>query len=288
MLGCRHGEHLPRVAGRRGYKTEPPQADQLADRGRPERQARRAVDRRQRPRLLRHHHACAGLRRRTGPATPRSSTVDARSPAALAEVGKAIGEIRAVIPRPATRRPLPPRPPELPLAVPRAAENRYPELWMDAPPRRRLPLLRTRDSDWARDSLVPQIANRLKGVERRRRGVQFLDLRDMLQGREVCSDRGSRCARRQPPSPTTSEWARFLDSGRRPGRAAGVASTPTPTPSAALGRCLTLLWASSPGRYACRNTPGQSYTAMTLAPSLGGACAPRPIGQLTPVPPRPQ
>jgi hypothetical protein len=34
-----------------------------------------------------------------------------------------------------------------------------------------------------------------------------------------------------------------------------------------LGRCLTLLWAASPGRYACRNTPGQSYTAMTLAPA---------------------
>jgi hypothetical protein len=34
-----------------------------------------------------------------------------------------------------------------------------------------------------------------------------------------------------------------------------------------LGRCLTLLWAASPGRFACRNTPGQSYTAMTLAPT---------------------
>jgi hypothetical protein len=34
-----------------------------------------------------------------------------------------------------------------------------------------------------------------------------------------------------------------------------------------VGRCLTLLWSASPGRYACRNTPGQSYTAMTLAPS---------------------
>ncbi len=34
-----------------------------------------------------------------------------------------------------------------------------------------------------------------------------------------------------------------------------------------IGRCLTLLWSSAPGRYACRNTPGQSYDAMTLAPS---------------------
>jgi hypothetical protein len=34
-----------------------------------------------------------------------------------------------------------------------------------------------------------------------------------------------------------------------------------------IGRCLTLLWSSAPGRYACRNTPGRSYDAMTLAPT---------------------
>jgi hypothetical protein len=33
------------------------------------------------------------------------------------------------------------------------------------------------------------------------------------------------------------------------------------------GDPLPLLWSSSPGRYACRNTPGQFYDAMTLAPS---------------------
>ena len=42
------------------------------------------------------------------------------------------------------------------------------------------------DADWARDTVVDQISDNLETVAANR-GVQFLDLRDLFQGREICS-----------------------------------------------------------------------------------------------------
>ena len=54
------------------------------------------------------------------------------------------------------------------------------------------------DLNWARDSLVKQISDGLKYVAISE-GAEFLDLRDSLQGREVCAT-----ASRQATSPTCS------------------------------------------------------------------------------------
>ena len=67
-------------------------------------------------------------------------------------------------------------------------------------------------------------------------------------------------------------WAPFCGHRRRVRWALGQGDLqesfhPNAYAQQGIGRCLTLLWSASPGRYACRNTPGQSYMAMTLAPA---------------------
>ena len=87
----------------------------------------------------------------------------------------------------------------------RASENRYPET--DRAQRAGIGGCPSydADADWARDSVVNQIANGLKFVSVQK-GVQFLDLRDAFQGREICSQSTSQASVGHPPSPTTSEW----------------------------------------------------------------------------------
>jgi hypothetical protein len=184
--------------------------------------------------------------------------VDARMPGAMAAVGTAIDEVRAVMSgagyaQSDYRFVLQ----SYPSPVPRGAENRYSESGWSRLTTGGCPFW-NRDSDWARDSLVAQISDNLRSVAAGR-GLEFLDLRDTLQGREVCATAAS-LAGSSGPSPTMSEWTRFLVSGAGQGDLQESFH-----PNAYAERGLTLLWSSSPGRYACRNTPGQSYTAMTLA-----------------------
>jgi hypothetical protein len=188
--------------------------------------------------------------------------VDARMPGAMAAVGTAIDEVRAVMSgagyaQSDYRFVLQ----SYPSPVPRGAENRYSESGWSRLTTGGCPFW-NRDSDWARDSLVAQISDKLRSVATGR-GLEFLDLRDTLQGREVCATAAS-LAGSSGPSPTMSEWTRFLVSGAGQGDLQ-ESFHPNAYAERGLGRCLTLLWSSSPGRFACRNTPGQSYTAMTLA-----------------------
>lgn len=189
--------------------------------------------------------------------------VDARMPGAMAAVGRAADEVRAVMAdagyaQSDYRFVLQ----SYPSPVPRGAEDRYPESGWSRLDTGGCPFW-NRDLDWARDSLVTQISDNLRSVAAGR-GLEFLDLRDTLQGREVCSTAASLSD--GAPSPTTSEWTRFLVSGVGQGDLQ-ESFHPNAYAQRGIGRCLTLLWSSSPGRYACRNTPGQSYDAMTLAPS---------------------
>ncbi len=192
------------------------------------------------------------------------AAVDARMDAAMAGVGKSIDEIRAVM---ATagyaagdyRIVLQ----SYPSPIPRSSENRYPESGWSRANTGGCPFWDT-DSDWARDSLVPQVADRLAAVAADR-GVQFLDLRDVLQGREVCSTATAMAAPGSAPSAVTSEWARFVDGGLSSSQGAVQESMhPNAYGQLALGRCLTLLYGQSSGNYACRNTPGRDATGMYL------------------------
>ncbi|MFF5443980.1 GDSL-type esterase/lipase family protein [Streptomyces sp. NPDC012888] len=191
--------------------------------------------------------------------------VDQKIDGVMAKVGKSVDEVRAVMrgagyADSAYRIVLQ----SYPSPIPRGAENRYPQSDWSRYNTGGCPFW-NRDSDWARDSLVPQIANRLKGVAASK-GVQFLDLRDMLQGREVCAKTSKLVSSTVPASATTSEWARWIDNNETQGLVQ-ESMHPNYYGQLAAGRCLALAVAQpATGGSTCRNTPGQDHTGMQLTP----------------------
>ncbi|MFI5526942.1 GDSL-type esterase/lipase family protein [Kitasatospora sp. NPDC051853] len=189
--------------------------------------------------------------------------VDSRMPAAMAGVGKSIDEIRAVMSAAgyassSYRIVLQ----SYPSPIPRGADMRYSESGWSRADTGGCPFWNG-DADWARSSLVPQISDELAKVAKAK-GVQFLDLRDMLAGREVCSKATRQASSTSAPSATTSEWARFVDAGLSASQGDTRESMhPNYYGQLALGRCLTLVWAKSGDQY-CRNTAGQDTNGMYL------------------------
>ncbi|MFF1904050.1 GDSL-type esterase/lipase family protein [Kitasatospora sp. NPDC058218] len=190
--------------------------------------------------------------------------IDARMPTAMAGVGKALDEIRAVMSsagyaagdyRVVLQ--------SYPSPIPRGAEMRYPESGWSRSDTGGCPFWNG-DADWARDSLVPQISRALAGVAASK-GAQFLDLADMLQGREVCSKATRQASSTSAPSATTSEWARFVDGGLSASQGTIQESMhPNYYGQQALGQCLTLLYARPSGNFGCRNTAGKDASGMYL------------------------
>lgn len=194
----------------------------------------------------------------------QQSVIDSKMPAAMAGVGKSIDEIRAVMSNAGYakgdyRLVLQ----SYPSPIPRGSEMRYPESGWTRSNTGGCPFW-DGDADWARDSMVPQISKALAQVAATK-GVQFLDLSDMLQGREVCSTATQQPTADAAPSATTSEWARFLDGGLNTTQGALQESMhPNYYGQQALGSCLTQLFARTSGNYACRNTAGQDASGMYL------------------------
>ena len=147
----------------------------------------------------------------------------------------------------------------------RASENRYPEA--DRAQRGAIGGCPSydADADWARDSVVTQISNGLRFVAIAK-GLQFLELRDAFQGREICSKSTSQASLGHPPSPTTSEWGRFLNESTPSQGVLQETVHPNAYGQRALGRCLTLIYNISTYGGDCRNTPGQGPEGMTLTP----------------------
>ncbi|GAA2815795.1 GDSL-type esterase/lipase family protein [Kitasatospora paracochleata] len=196
----------------------------------------------------------------------QQAAVDAKMDAAMAGVGKSVDEIRAVMSAAgyaasSYRIVLQ----SYPSPIPRSSENRYPESGWSRTNTGGCPFWDA-DSDWARDTLVPEISGRIAQVAAAK-GVQFLDLRDMLQGREVCSKATKMATPSNAPSATTSEWARFLDLGTTVQGATQESFHPNYYGELALGRCLTLMNAKTTGNWSCRNTAGQDATGVYLAAS---------------------
>ncbi|WP_282695272.1 GDSL-type esterase/lipase family protein [Streptomyces sp. CC208A] len=188
--------------------------------------------------------------------------VDARIDGVMAAVGKAVDEIRAVMTgagyaasdyRIVLQ--------SYPSPIPRAAENRYSESGWSRVNTGGCPFW-NKDSDWARDSLVPQLANRLRQVAVAK-GAQFLDLRDALQGREVCAKASRQVTASLPPSGAASEWARWIDSQSTQGLVQ-ESMHPNAYGQQALGRCLALIDTVPSGHRACRNTAGAGPSGMYL------------------------
>ncbi|WP_395293035.1 GDSL-type esterase/lipase family protein [Kitasatospora hibisci] len=193
----------------------------------------------------------------------QQEAVDSRMAGAMAGVAKSIDEIRAVMTQ-AGQAPDSYRIvlQSYPSPIPRSSENRYPESGWSRTSTGGCPFW-NQDADWARDRLVPQISDRLARVAAAK-GVQFLDLRDMLQGREVCSTATRLATPSSPPTATGSEWARFLDFGVTVQGTIEESFHPNYYGQQALGRCLTLLDAKGSGNWSCRNTAGRDSTGMYL------------------------
>ncbi|CAM5552966.1 hypothetical protein STANM309S_03910 [Streptomyces tanashiensis] len=185
----------------------------------------------------------------------------ARIDGVMADVGKSVDEIRAVMTAAGYaasdyRIVLQ----SYPSPIPRAADNRYGESGWARTNTGGCPFWNA-DSDWARDSLVPQLAARLKGVATAK-GVQFLDLRDALQGREVCAKAAKQVTATVPPSGTTSEWARWIDSQSTQGLVQ-ESMHPNAYGQQALGRCLALISARPTGNQSCRKRRGRGRRGCT-------------------------
>ncbi|WP_411077848.1 GDSL-type esterase/lipase family protein [Streptomyces sp. cmx-10-25] len=192
----------------------------------------------------------------------QQAVVDARIDGVMADVGKAVDEIRAVMSgagygasdyRIVLQ--------SYPSPLPRAAENRYAESGWSRTNTGGCPFWDA-DANWARDSLVPRLADRLRQVAVAK-GAQFLDLRDALQGREVCARASRQATASLPPSAATSEWARWIDSRSTQGLVQ-ESMHPNAYGQQALGRCLALIHAVPTGHRACRNTAGAGVPGMYL------------------------
>ncbi|WP_329561708.1 GDSL-type esterase/lipase family protein [Kitasatospora sp. NBC_01266] len=199
-------------------------------------------------------------------AATEQSAIESKMPAAMAGVGKSIDEIRAAMAgdgyAPSSYRIVLQ---SYPSPIPRSSENRYSESGWDRVNTGGCPFWNA-DSDWARDTMVPEVSDQLAQVAAAK-GVQFMDLRDFLQGREVCSTATQLATPDSPPSATTSEWARFVDAGTTTQGTTQESMHPNYYAQQALGRCLTLLWAQPSGNFACRNTPGEDASGMYLTAS---------------------
>ncbi|MGW1773556.1 GDSL-type esterase/lipase family protein [Streptomyces sp. NPDC002104] len=192
--------------------------------------------------------------------------VDARIDGVMADVGKSVDEVRAVMrgagyADSAYRIVLQ----SYPSPIPRGTENRYTQSDWSRLNTGGCPFW-NKDSDWARDSLVPQIAGRLKAVAAAK-GVQFLDLKDMMQGREVCAKASKQVTTAAPASARTSEWARWIDSSETQGLVQ-ESMHPNHFGQLAAGRCLALVVAQPAGSgFGCKNTAGADQSGMYLTPA---------------------
>ncbi len=119
------------------------------------------------------------------------------------------------------------------------------------------------DFNWAKNVATPFIVDAMRSVAAEK-GVQFLDVRDALNGHEVCH-RNSALVGSSGPNPVIHEWVRWVNTGTTQGDAQ-ESLHPNAFGQRALGRCIALMYGKSSGNWSCQNTPGKDYTAMTLVP----------------------
>jgi lysophospholipase L1-like esterase len=126
------------------------------------------------------------------------------------------------------------------------------------------------DATWLHDSLIPQISSIVQQAAAST-GAEFLDLKNLFDGHELCSKYTSlaNAGTGNPPSMAGSEWGRFLDfpadtvQGAEPGvnpnvldNGLGEAYHPNAFGQMAQGSCLRLLAATTPGNNSCLAGPG--------------------------------
>jgi hypothetical protein len=145
--------------------------------------------------------------------------------------------------------------------VPRGADNRYPETGWSRLTTGGCPFWNV-DSDWAKNQATPTIVDNMRSVAAEK-DVQFLDVRDALNGHEVCNRASTPVDGSHPRSAVANEWVRWLNSGCCQGDAQ-ESLHPNAWGERAIGRCVALIWAASGGNRTCRNTAGQGTGGMFL------------------------
>jgi len=118
------------------------------------------------------------------------------------------------------------------------------------------------DFNWAKGVATPFLVDSMRTVAAEK-GVQFLDVRDSLNGHEVCH-RSSSLVGGGGPNSAVHEWVRWVNTGCCQGDAQESVH-PNAFGQRAIGKCVALIFAQPTGNWTCRNTPGQSYNAMTLS-----------------------
>jgi hypothetical protein len=118
------------------------------------------------------------------------------------------------------------------------------------------------DFDWAKNVATPYIIDGMRAVAAEK-GVQVLDVRDSLNGHEVCH-RSSSLVSGCCPNSVVHEWVRWVNTGCCQGDAQESVH-PNAFGQRAIGKCVALIYSQPSGNWTCRNTPGQNYNAMTLA-----------------------
>ena len=144
--------------------------------------------------------------------------------------------------------------------VPVGANIRYPESSWDRLTVGGCPFYNV-DANWAKNTATPTIVNNMRNVATEK-GVRFLDVRDSLNGHEVCH-RSSSLVTGSGPNPVTKEWVRWINTGITQGDAQ-ESLHPNAYGERAIGKCIALSYALASGNHSCRNTPGQDFNAMSL------------------------
>lgn len=117
------------------------------------------------------------------------------------------------------------------------------------------------DADWAATDAVGALAAAMRKAASVT-GAEFLDLRDALDGHQLC-DRRARLVGPEGPSPLSAEWVRrlsFLQGSAR------ESLHPNAYGQRAIGVCLGLVYAAPRGDYACRDTSGRFLDGMRIEP----------------------
>ena len=115
------------------------------------------------------------------------------------------------------------------------------------------------DADWAAGEAVGALAGAMREAAGSA-GAEFLDLRHVLDGHQLC-DRRAALVGPAGPSPLGAEWVRrlsFLQGSAR------ESLHPNAYGQRAIGACLGLLFAAPRGDYACHDTPGRFIDGMRL------------------------
>lgn len=146
-----------------------------------------------------------------------------------------------------------------PSVLPRAAEARYPQ----GDPRRILegcPFY-DQDLDWARDQAAPEIGAMVAEAARAR-GVEVLDVGNALAGHEICARSDHESTLLTRPAAADAERGRFVGANTIVEGDLQEAFHPSAYAQQGLGRCLSLIFAGSPGVHACAGGAGRSPSQM--------------------------